>query len=144
MKQPTSTAMKTAQGFTLIEMMIVVAIIGIISTIAYASYEDSIRKTKRAEGKASLMELAQKFERCYTASGAYDGTCSVHDGTDLVAPFDTTSKGYYDIVAVFDATSFTLTATSTFDDPQCTVLNVTSTGRKTAEDDGGADSTVCW
>lgn len=131
------------QGFTLIELMIVVAIIGIIGSIAYSSYQDSVRKTKRAEAKTTLLELAQRLERCYTANGAYDTACSVHDGTDLVTVV--TEHGHYDLaIPTLTATAFTVTATTTFDDPQCDVLTVTNTGSKTAVDDGGNPSTVCW
>jgi type IV pilus assembly protein PilE len=55
-----------SKGFTLTEIMIVVAIIGIIAAIAYPSYQDSVRKSRRADARAVLLEAAQFMERRYT------------------------------------------------------------------------------
>ncbi|XAH21728.1 type IV pilin protein [Xylophilus sp. GW821-FHT01B05] len=62
---------KASSGFTLIEVMIVVAIIGILAAIAYPSYKDSILKGRRAEGRAALQELLQQQERYMTQNGRY-------------------------------------------------------------------------
>ncbi|HRF64305.1 MAG TPA: type IV pilin protein [Candidatus Competibacter sp.] len=59
-------------GFTLIEMVIVVAIIGILAAIAYPSYQDSVRKARRADLKAVLIEASQWMERFYTDNLRYD------------------------------------------------------------------------
>lgn len=68
-----SRTMKAARqrGFTLIELMIVVAIVGILATIAYPSYRDSILKGRRAEARTALLELAQQQERYMTQRGTY-------------------------------------------------------------------------
>jgi len=137
--------MKRQSGFTLIELMIVVGIIAILSTIAFGSYQDSVRKSKRAEAKTTLMDVAQRLERCYTANGNYDTACSVHDGTDLVPPFTTTEHTYYNLaIPTLTATTFTLTATATFPDPQCDVFSITHTGFKASLDDTATASTGCW
>jgi type IV pilus assembly protein PilE len=52
-----------SRGFTLIEIMIVVAILAILTAIAYPTYIDYVRKTKRAEVKAELLDLASKLQR---------------------------------------------------------------------------------
>ena len=101
------------QGFTLIEMMIVVAIIGILSAIALPSYNEHIRRGHRAEARAGLLQAQQWMERASTATGVYP----------LTAAFPTTLEKVpsdrYDI-ALLSPTSglpadngrtFTLTAT---------------------------------
>lgn len=68
-------------GFTLIELMIVVAIIGILAAIAYPSYQDSIMKNRRAMAQACLMEMAQQMERIYTTNLTY-GATTQQDATE--------------------------------------------------------------
>ena len=59
------------RGFTLIELMITVAIIGILAAIAYPSYVEHIYRSRRAEAEATLMELAQWMERNYMVNLSY-------------------------------------------------------------------------
>jgi type IV pilus assembly protein PilE len=103
--------MKKNKGFTLIELMIVVAIIGILAAIAYPSYMDSVRKSNRSDGKAILSDTAQRLERCYTTFSAYNHeSCSVAD--ELGAEI-TSSEGYYTVEATtLTATTYELTATA--------------------------------
>lgn len=78
------TSRQHHRGFTLIEVMIVVAIIGILAAVAYPSYQDSIRRSARADAQADMMELAQVIERFFTANNRYDQTRA---GALYVLPF---------------------------------------------------------
>ncbi|HET6628789.1 MAG TPA: type IV pilin protein [Woeseiaceae bacterium] len=128
------------RGITLIELMIVVVIVGILAAVAYPSYQNHVRKSKRSEGKAQLMETAQELERCYTRFGRYnDGNCPV--AFPLTSP-----EGHYVLTATLTAVSFTLDATpqgAQADDTECGVLRLTSAG---VQGSLGADTDAndCW
>ncbi|CAN7492922.1 prepilin-type N-terminal cleavage/methylation domain-containing protein [Acidovorax sp. LjRoot129] len=67
---------KLQQGFTLIEVMIVVAIVGILTAIALPSYQEYIARGRRAEARAGLLQAAQWLERASTATGQYPATAA--------------------------------------------------------------------
>jgi len=59
------------KGFTLIELMIVVAIVGIIAAITYPSYQQQVQRTNRTDATANMLALAQNLERFFTETGSY-------------------------------------------------------------------------
>lgn len=137
------------RGFTLIELMIVVVIIGIIAAIAYPSYMDSVRKSNRAEGKAEMVDLAQRLQRCYTTYGSFNDVanrCTVYEDLTDGTAVKSRGRGFYEIrigvpvVGDPAATTYRLTATADIapqtEDTGCTVLTLDHTGEK-----GPAD---CW
>lgn len=72
--------MKINKGFSLIELMIVVAIVGILAAIAYPSYNEAVNRSKRAEATAALLEAAQALERYYSVNNTY-----LNAGADALA-----------------------------------------------------------
>lgn len=112
-----STVHRQHGGFTLIELMIVVAIIGIIAAIAYPSYQQYVERTRATDAQGALMSLASKLERYHTQEGTY-ATATLGDGsaaTDIFpdeAPIDGNEK-FYDlsiVAASTDANSFRIEA----------------------------------
>lgn len=131
-----------SQGFTLIELMIVVAVVAILSAIAYPSYQEYVRRGHRAEARAGLLQAAQWMERAATAQGTYPRTAQFPAGLRAVP------NGRYTIALnSTDGESFTLTAT-----PQggqsgdrCGAYTLSNTGLRGANGStSGAIVTECW
>lgn len=138
--------MKIQKGFTLIELMIVVAIIGVITAIAYPSYLDSVRKSNRADAKASLNDTAQRLQRCFTTYNTYNSEdCAIAESLKDGATIDS-GENLYVISAALAATTFTLTATpvdgtTQASDSQCGNFTLTNAGVRGASGALGVD---CW
>lgn len=64
-------ARRRSRGFTLIELMITVSIVGILAVVAYPAYQDSVRKGKRSEGRTALLDFLQQQERFLSQTGSY-------------------------------------------------------------------------
>ena len=120
------------QGFTLIELLITVAIIGILAAIAIPMYSDYVTRSRRADGQAKLMQVAQDLERCYTQFSSYnDNACFVVSEEGEVD--ETSEQGFYKITASdtdLTNSTFTLTATltATPQDEDATPLTLTHLG----------------
>jgi type IV pilus assembly protein PilE len=126
-------------GFTLVEIMIVVAIVAILAAIAYPAYTDQMRKTRRADAKAMLMTLAQSAERFYTQNGTYVGYVLGY----TESPADSGIK-FYDLSLNPAATAqaFTIQAVpknGQASDP-CGTLTINQIGTKTAT----GTNADCW
>jgi type IV pilus assembly protein PilE len=143
--------MRNTKGFTLIEVMIVVVVIAILAAIAFPSYQESVRKARRADAKSTLLATAQILERCFTEFNVYNNTnCSVIDAGPAIAfDSDDTTKGvsgdgYYRITnTALTTTTFTIQAAPTIkggqnNDARCATFTLTEAGVK------GATNTDCW
>jgi type IV pilus assembly protein PilE len=124
-----------ARAFTLIEMMIVLAVAGILVALALPSFLDSIRKGRRAEAVTALAQVQQSQERWRSNNPAYTITLANLVGLNLDAAAKTPS-GYYTVTlddAAASATGYTATATavtgtSQASDANCTTLRVRMQG----------------
>lgn len=137
------------RGFTLIELMIAVAIVALIAAIAYPSYRDSVLKSRRSDAKVALTQTAQALERCYSQFASYASTNCPIQATQSTSPI-TSPEGYYAVNVATTATTFTLTAQPTSkggqdDDTTCASFTLTQTGKRGATNQGGSDTTsTCW
>jgi type IV pilus assembly protein PilE len=126
-----------ALGFTLIELMIVVAIVGILASIGYPSYTNYVIRSDRAEAVSELLRIANLQEQFFVDNRQYTTNISllgVGDG----AIFTTASNNYV-ITSVVNDNSFTLTATAQgrqVNDAGCIAISVTDTGNK--------QPLICW
>ena len=143
--------LKRQRGFTLMEVMITVAIVGILAAIAFPSYQDSLRKSRRTDGKNALTQAVANMERFYAQNNTYataalcaaagtpsmcPGRCSGVGGTC------TSTEGNYGITipaATLAANTFLIVATPTGPQPAADgIMRIDQIGAKThdANNDG--------
>ena len=146
----------TRQGFTLIELMIVLAVAAILAAIAYPSYQESVRKTRRAEGRTALMQLMQQQERFYSQHTRYIAFSSAStDANEKRFKWysaDSAASSSYEISAAacsddviqncvaLTAKPGTEKVNKGYKDPACGELTLTSTGIKKAS----GTAALCW
>lgn len=140
--------LRAVRGFTLIEVMVVVAIIGIIASIAYPSYQDHIIRSNRAAAKSCIMEYAQFMERFYTTNLRYHQTAG---GAAFADPNlgcrvnGNLNQRYLIAVDNLTATTYRITATpqgAQVRDGLCGTLSINQAG--TRGETGTGTVADCW
>ncbi len=134
--------MKNINGFTLVELMITVAVLGIIAAIAYPTYQEHMRKTRRVDAKAALMDAAAKMERHYIQFSRYSGTIA-SSGISATSP-----EKFYSIAATVtnpNSQTFTLTATRAGRQvgDKCGDFTIDQAQNKNVVN-GSLNATQCW
>lgn len=145
---------RKVSGFSLIELMVVVAIATILAVIAIPAYNNQIRKSRRTEAKTAIMDLAAREERYYATQSTYS-----NDGVALQygAAFPVSTGNYYTITVnamnpptANAAGTYTLwvvpaAGSQQLKDTSCQKFIVDQTGKQTSLDNTGTDSTTtCW
>jgi type IV pilus assembly protein PilE len=139
---------RQSAGFTLVELMIVVAIVAVLAAIAYPAYTSFVEQANRTDATKTMTYDAQALQRCYSQYFTYANSattpCNVVIGT-AASP-----DGWYSItVAIPDAQDYTITAVPIkapqTGDAQCASFTLVSTGQQSALNSGGTDNTrTCW
>ena len=127
-------------GFTLIELMVTVAIIAIIASIAIPSYSRYVTQSNRADARQLLERKAQRLEQCFSLHSAYD---SSDCGVTLPA---TSENGHYEVTGTVAAASFSLTAApqgrQAANDSLCASFTLNQAGVRAVSGSGSASE--CW
>ena len=133
---------KNRTGFTLIEVLIVVMIIGILSSVAFSNYGDSIMKTRRTDARTAILNTATTLEKCVAIYGSYNNAgCSTGNGDSIDSP-----ENYYTVAVTSAARTFSLRASpvagkSQAKDTECTSLTMDNLG---AQSGSGSHPESCW
>ncbi len=124
------------KGFSLIELMIVLAVVAILAAIAYPSYQDQMNKSRRTDGQAFLLEMATLMEHYYTENNSYAGATVTNIGGG-----GTSREGYYAVtITNLSGSTWTLNAApiGAQATDTCGTLTLTHTNIK------GPTPDTCW
>ena len=136
-----------SRGFTLVEVLIVIVIIGLLSSLALSSYGEYVRKARRADAKADLLELAQLIERNYTESHRFNRDAA---GNNYALEFNQSpqqGRAFYNLsfAGTPTTTTYTIQAVPTGSqtkDGRCMTLTLNQAGVRTVS--GSGTVADCW
>jgi len=139
---------RSAPGFTLIELMIVIAIIAILASIAVPLYSDYVESSRRTDGKTLLLDTTQTLERCFSTYGSYDDSdCAIINSSNTLDGNIESEDAFYVIQpsnVTINSATFTLQADTQgaqTSDTSCGALTIDHAGSKGAKK-GTVDE--CW
>ncbi|MBL0420489.1 type IV pilin protein [Ramlibacter sp. AW1] len=132
-----------ARGFTLFELLMVLAIVGILAAVALPSYTSYIQRAKRAEARSTLMEAAQFMHRYYAVKSTYVGA-SLPARLQNSPAGAAADKAAHVLVSVSDATTFTLTAKPVSATDDCLTLTLNQAGVRAGTTRSGSPAAECW
>ena len=142
--------MKTQNGFSLIELMIVIVIVGLLASIAYPAYQEQIEASRRADCAGALTGLAGAMERYFTVNNTYVGATLGNAAGDIFAaqcPVEGGPAMYNLAITAASASAFTIQAARTGAQAgdECGTLQLDSTGLKAVVGaDAGVTAADCW
>lgn len=122
-------------GFTLLELLIAVTIIGIIATFAFPSYQESLNKSHRASAKSMMLQVANLEERYFTENNQYGALADLGKADPLPA-----EGGQHNITVSHTDTTYLITATPVNTDATCGNLTLSNTGVQGSSVAGSS----CW
>jgi type IV pilus assembly protein PilE len=159
---------RSTKGFTLVELMVTLAVLAILITIGYPLYNQILQKARRVDAKDALLLMAQaqvRYNRMFFSYAATSNQLNfgpdeldndindTHEYNEVIRTIDHNQDGnpdYYTITITTDgdATTYLITATAISDqlnDTDCRTLTINQFGLKTAVDEDGNDTTArCW
>lgn len=156
-------------GFTLIELMITVVIIGILAAIAYPAYTKYVLQSRRSDAITALSQISNNLEKFYSQCSAYTSDITTSGGVNCSTPAagpgtlglgsagNQSPNNYYTLTVQTSSGAptgvpsggYLITATAVasglqYSDTDCRTLMLSSTGAKSATNSSGGASTVCW
>ncbi len=141
------------KGFTLIELIIVLAITGILAALAYPSYQDYLTRARRSEGQTALLDLANRMEEYYAENNTYQTAAIATQTSNDVLSRKTTLENHYNLAIIQSSeNTYTLLATpvgkQAANDKRCQALTYNHLGEKNiAAGPAGAPTGTaeqCW